>query len=53
MVLFILDSDTIILKDLLPYASQFSQSGKKYAFLKDHVNNDPFFLDNWEDGFFL
>jgi hypothetical protein len=50
IIILCLDSDTIILKDLVPYTNQFTQSGKKYAFLKDHVNNDPKFLANWEDG---
>lgn len=45
-----LDSDVAILKDIVPFANEFYNSGKKFAFLSDHTNRDPNFLANWEDG---
>ncbi|KAA6394689.1 MAG: hypothetical protein EZS28_009782 [Streblomastix strix] len=44
------DSDVAVLKDLLPQTEKFFDSGKQFAFLSDHVNRDPNFLQNWEDG---
>ncbi|KAK2961338.1 hypothetical protein BLNAU_3784 [Blattamonas nauphoetae] len=44
------DSDACVMKDLSPTVNNFVQSGLQYAFLSDHVNNDPRFLENWEGG---
>jgi len=47
-IIFWLDSDTYVYKDLTPLLMDFRASNAKFAFLADHVCTNPEFLHNWK-----